>query len=195
MNHKKTRLQATLSGAAIACCCALFSTAAVASCGTTAGHYEQPQAVKPLIELKNLDSAQLTELQAYADKLKEATAKIWAEEITAESSKASSSNDNERWAAEARATRAAAKRIEAIAAALGDEVSFRTTIAVGNGWMCSDEIKVQVPPPANNLRAVRLEGGYWAIATFGEGEKGGREQGVFQTDSFPDRIEQLKKKR
>lgn len=179
----------------MAACCALFSTTAVASCSTNAGRYEQPQAVKPLIELKDLSGSQLAELQTYAEKLKEATAKIWAEEIAAESSKASSSNNNERWAAEARATKAAAKRIEATAAALGDEVSFRTTIAVGNGWMCSDEIKVQVPPPANNLRAVRLEGGYWAIASFGEGEKGDREQGVFQTESFPRRIEQLTKKR
>ncbi len=195
MNNKRTRLQATLVGAAIACSCALFSTAAVASCSTNAGRYEQPQAAKPLIELKDLSSSQLAELQTYADKLKEATVEIWADEIKAESANASSPNDNARWAAEARAAKAAAKRIEATAAALGEAVSFRTIIAVGNGWMCSDEIKVQVPPPPNNLRAVRLEGGYWAIASFGEGEKGDREQGVFQTESFPRRIEQLTKKR
>lgn len=160
----RNRLSVILSCATIAVA-AVLSTPALA-CSSSHGRYVQPASTKPLIELKQLNQDQTAELEVYAAKLKAEVAAIRA---AAEKVDTSAMDDDARSAAR----QATAKRIEEAAARLGEDVSFRTTVTVGNGMLCGAAIKVQIPMARDNMRASSM--GIW---TFGEGRNGDREEGL-----------------
>ena len=161
----RNRLSVTLSCATLAIASVLLSTPALA-CSSYHGRYEQPTSTKPLIELRQLNQDQTAELEVYAAKLKAEISAIYAEAAKVDTSAMDS-------AARSAARQATSKRIEEAAARLDEEVSFRTTITVGNGMLCGAAIKVQIPPARDNMRA-----NYQGIWTFGEGRNGDREEGL-----------------
>ena len=177
----KNRLSVILSCATIAVA-AVFCTPALA-CSSSHGRYVQPDSTKPLIELKQLNQDQTAELEAYAAKLKAEVAAISAE---AEKVNTSAMDSDARSAAR----QATAKRVEEAAARLGEEVSFRTIVTVGNGMLCGAAIKVEIPMARDNMRA-----GYLGIWTFGEGRGGSREEGLIDPSYIAEIVADQKKKR
>jgi len=173
---------------------ALFAAAAVttpvfASCSQTDGQYEQPKAVKPLIELNQLNAAQLAELKAYAVALNEQVGAIATEADKAEEAAWAQKDkpkptDDER----AKTRQATSAKMVAVANRLGDTLSFRTTITVGNGMLCGAQIKVQLPPAPDNIEMIGARGN-GIVYTWGEGRQGGREQGQFYTGYLLQHIE------
>ncbi len=176
----RNRLSVTLSCATIAFA-AVLSTPALA-CSSSHGRYEQPTSTKPLIELKQLNQDQTAELEVYAAKLKAEVSAIRAEAEKVDTSAMDSD-------ARSAARQATAKRIEEAAARLGEEVSFRTTVTVGNGMLCGAAIKVQIPPEKNNMRA-----GYQGLWVFGEGRNGDREEGLLDPGYIAEIVAEGKKR-
>ncbi|MFA7341388.1 MAG: hypothetical protein WC028_31690 [Candidatus Obscuribacterales bacterium] len=162
----KFTLSAILSCATLAVASVLLSSPALACSNSSHGLYVQPDSTKPLIELNKLNTAQIAELEAYAAKLKAEVATIKAEAEKVDKS----TMDND---ARSNAQEATAKLIEEAAARLGEEVSFRTIVTVGNGMLCGASIKVEIPMARNNMRANSM--GIW---TFGEGRNGRRAEGL-----------------
>jgi len=184
-----------LAISAIALCAAATLTTPVLACSQSDGQYQQPKSAKPLIELKKLSDAQQTELKAYALALKEQVGAIAAEATQAEAAAtaqpdAPKPSDEDR----ARARQATAAKMVELANRLGEDLSFRTTITVGNGMLCGAQIEVQLPPAPGNIEIVNSYGS-WTVHTWGKGRSGGRERGVFYPSGLLEHIEyELKQK-
>jgi len=170
---------------------ALFAAAAattpVMACSRTDGRYEEPRVAKPLIEMNNLSAAQRAELKAYAQALKEQVGAIKAAadqaHPPAEKGAPEQSRDEQR-----KENAATAAKMVAAFNRLGESLSFRTTITVGNGMLCGAQIEVELPPAPDNIEIIK---GYyaWIVLTYGKGRKGDREQGQFDADQLPELIE------
>jgi|GEM_PF-1729397 len=186
---KRKILHVAIGALALFAAATMVSTPVFASCSQTDGRYQEPKVVKPLIELKKLNAAQLAELKAYAVALKEQVGAIASEADKAEEAAWAQKDqpkpsDDER----AKTRQATSAKMVAVANRLGEALSFRTTITVGNGMLCGAQIKVELPPAPNNIEMINARGN-GIVYTWGEGRQGDRERGQFDTGYLLEHIE------
>lgn len=135
------------------------------------GHwrYVSTQSQKPVIEFTQLTDAQKSQLKDFGAQV---TAMV---ETTRKQFHAESTNLDEKERFERLAVVHDQIRRELLQ--LGERLSFRTKMVVGNGMLCGARIEILVPPPAEDI--VKVSGAGVYIDIRGKGRDGSATEGSF----------------